>query len=58
MNLGLAPQAAKRPGENDTVMVFVKRAATELFRTVQRFSKAFAGKQGLPIQGWFSPSGD
>jgi hypothetical protein len=58
MNLGFAPEAAKRTRKNDAVMVFVKGAATEFFRTVQRFSKAFTGKQGVPIQGWFSPSGD
>jgi hypothetical protein len=58
MNLGLAPQTPERPGENDSVMVFVKRAAAEFFRAVQGLSKAFAGKQGRPIQGWVAPSGD
>jgi hypothetical protein len=56
--LGLAPETAKSSGENDAVVVFVKRAAAEFFRAVQRLSEAFAGEQGLPIQGWFSPSGD
>jgi hypothetical protein len=55
MNLGLAAQAAKGPGEDDPVMVFVKRAAAQLFRAVQGFSEAFAGKQGRPIQGGGSP---
>jgi hypothetical protein len=56
MHLGLAPETAEGSGENDTVMVFVKRAATQLLRAVQRLSEAFAVEQGLPIQGWFSPS--
>jgi hypothetical protein len=58
MDLGLAPEAAKRARENDAVVVFVERAAAEFFRAVQRLSEAFASEQGLPIQGWFSPSGD
>jgi len=48
--LGLAPQAAKGTGEDDAVMVFVKRTAAEFIGAVQRFTKTFAGKQGLPIQ--------
>ncbi|MNQ49942.1 hypothetical protein D3C85_638650 [compost metagenome] len=51
MDLGLAPETAESPRENDAVVVFVKRAAAEFFRAVQRFSEAFAGKQGVPIQG-------
>jgi hypothetical protein len=58
MNLSLAPETAERSRENDPVMVFVKRAAAHFFRAVQGLSEAFAGKQGRPIQGWFSPSGD
>jgi hypothetical protein len=58
MNLRLAPEAAKRSRKNDAVVVFVERAAAEFFRAVQRLSEAFAGKQGVPIQGWFAPSGD
>lgn len=55
VNLRLAAQAAKGPGEDNPVMVFVKRAAAQFFRAVQGFSKAFAGKQGRPIQGECSP---
>lgn len=51
VDLGLAPQAAKRAREDDAIVVFVKRAAPELFRAVVRFAEAFAVKQGLPIQG-------
>ena len=51
VDLGLAPQAAKGARENDAVVVFVKRAAPELFRAVVGFAEAFAIKQGLPIQG-------
>lgn len=58
VHLGLAAQAAKRAGEDNAVMVFVKRAAAEFFRAVQGFSKAFAGKQGGPIQGGYSPYGE
>jgi hypothetical protein len=58
MDLGLAPEAAKRARENDPVVVFVERTAAEFFRAVQRLSEAFTSKQGLPIQGWISPSGD
>jgi hypothetical protein len=54
MYLGLASEAAERSRENDSVMVFVKGAAAKFFRAVQRLSEAFAGKQGLPIQGRFS----
>jgi hypothetical protein len=51
VHLGLAPEAAKGTGENDAVMVFVKRAAAEFLRAVQRFAEAFAVEQGWPIQG-------
>lgn len=39
MHLGLAAQAAKRPGEDDAVMVFVKRAAPQFFWAVQGLSR-------------------
>jgi uncharacterized protein YoaH (UPF0181 family) len=58
VHLGLAPEAAECAGENDAVMVFVKRAAAEFLRAVQRLAETFAVEQGRPIQGWFSPSGD
>ena len=58
VHLGLAAQAAKRAGENDAVVVFVKRAAAQFFRAVQRFTKTFAGQQGGPIQGGYSPCGE
>ena len=51
MHLGLASQAAKGTRKNNPVMVFVERTAPEFFGAVVRFSKAFAVKQGLPIQG-------
>jgi hypothetical protein len=58
MDLRLAPESAKCSGENNAVVVFMERTAAEFLRAVQRLSEAFAGKQGLPIQGWVSPSGD
>lgn len=51
VDLRLASQATESAGENDAVMVFVKRAAAEFLRAVQRLSEAFAVEQGLPIQG-------
>ena len=58
VHLGLAAQSTERAGENDAVMVFVKWAAAQFFRAVQGFSKSFAGKQGGPIQGGYSPCGE
>ena len=58
VHLGLASQAAEGAGEDDAIVVFVKGAAAEFFWAVQRFSEAFAVEQGLPIQGWVSPSSD
>lgn len=57
MYLGLAPQAAERAGEDDPVMILVKGAAAQLFRAVQGLAKAFAGEQGVPVQGRFSDTG-
>jgi hypothetical protein len=54
VNLGLAPQAAKRAGKDDPVVVLVERAASQFFRAVQGFAKSFAVEQGLPIQGGHS----
>jgi hypothetical protein len=50
MDLGFTPQAAKRAGENNPVMVFMKRAAAQFIGAGQRFTKTLTGKQGLPIQ--------
>ena len=58
VHLGLAAQAAKGAGEDDAVVVLVKRAAPQFFRAVQGFSKTFAGQQGGPIQGGDSPFGE
>lgn len=58
VHLGLAAQAAEGTGEDDAVVVLVEGAAAQFFRAVQRFSEAFAGKQGMPIQGGVSPSND
>lgn len=38
VHLGLAAQAAKCAGEDNTVMVFVERATAQFFRAVQRFT--------------------
>lgn len=51
MHLGLATQATKCSGENNPVVILVKRAAAQFFRAVQGFAKSFAVEQGLPIQG-------
>ena len=51
MDLSLASQTTKCARKDDPVVIFVERAAPELFRAVMRFSQAFAIKQGLPIQG-------
>ena len=53
-----ATQATKGAGEDDAVVVLVERAAPQFFRAVQGFAKAFAGKQGGPIQGGYSPYGE
>jgi hypothetical protein len=51
VDLSLASQATKCPRKDNPVVIFVERAAPELFGAVMRFSQAFAIKQGLPIQG-------
>ena len=58
VHLGLAAQAAKRAGEDDAVVILVKRAAPQFFRAVQGFPKTFASQQGGPIQGGDSPFGE
>ena len=49
--LSLAPEAAEGARENNSIMVFMERAAPEFFGAGMRFSKAFSIQQGLPIQG-------
>ena len=51
MNLGFSPEAPECARKNDPVMVLVERTAPKLFGTRVRFAKAFAIKQGVPIQG-------
>jgi hypothetical protein len=51
VHLGLAPEAAKGTREDDAVVVFVEGAAPEFIGAVQGFAQAFAGKQGVPVQG-------
>jgi len=41
--LGLAPQAAKGAGENDPVVILVKRTPAQLFVAVDGFSEPFTG---------------
>lgn len=52
--LGLAPQTAEGAGEDDPVVVLVEGAAPEFFGAVQGFAQAFAGQQGMPVQGSIS----
>ena len=52
--LSLAPKPAEGAGEDDAVMVLVERAAPEFFGAVQGFAQAFAGQQGMPVQGSIS----
>jgi len=58
VHLCLAAQSAECAGENNTVVVLVKRAAAEFFGAVQGLSKTFACQQGGPIQGGYSPYGE
>lgn len=51
VHLGLAPQAAKGARENDAVVVFVEGAAPEFIGAIEGFAQAFAGEQGVPVQG-------
>ena len=51
VDLGLAPQAAEGAGEDDAVVVLVERAAAQFLGAVQGFAEAFAGEQGVPVQG-------
>ncbi|MNE76744.1 hypothetical protein D3C80_1729990 [compost metagenome] len=55
VHLGLAAQAAKGAGEDDPVMIFVKRAAAQFVGAVRRLAEAFAVEQCLPVQGRSSP---
>ncbi|MNN25693.1 hypothetical protein D3C81_1391760 [compost metagenome] len=54
VHLGLAPKPAEGTGKDDSVVVFVEGAAPELFGAVQGFAQAFAGQQGMPVQGSIS----
>lgn len=54
VHLGLAPEAAEGAGEDDAVMVFVEGAAPKFIGAVKGFAQAFAGEQGVPVQGAFS----
>jgi len=56
VHLSLAAQAAKRAGEDDAVMILVKRTTPQLLTAVGGFAKSFTGKQGMPVQG-LSPYG-
>ncbi|MNZ33415.1 hypothetical protein D3C78_507610 [compost metagenome] len=51
VHLGLAPEAAEGTGEDDAVVVLVEGAAPEFIGAVQGFAQAFAGEQGVPVQG-------
>ena len=50
MDLGLAAEAAKRAGENDTVMILVERAAPELVAAMSGLAESFTGKQCVPVK--------
>lgn len=50
MDLGLAAEAAKRAGENDTVMILVERAAPQLVAAMSGLAESFTGKQCVPVQ--------
>ena len=55
VHLSLAAQAAEGAGEDDAVMVFVKRGAAQFGDAVRRLAESFTVEQGLPIQGLSSP---
>ncbi|MCY1240065.1 hypothetical protein D9M72_528940 [compost metagenome] len=55
VHLGLASEAPEGAGEDDAVVILVEGAAAQLIGAVHRFAKAFAGEQGLPVQGLSSP---
>jgi hypothetical protein len=51
MDLCLAAQAAKRAGEDNPVVILVKRTTPQFLGAVQGFAKTLAVEQGLPVQG-------
>lgn len=51
MNLRFAPETPKSTGKDNAVVILMKRATSELFAAMSRFTKSFASQQCVPVQG-------